>query len=463
MMIPSDVDVDGGVSSTSSELEEQPGSTSASASEGTLLRNQQLPDGVEAQIKAKAQALLERMTTLRDELAKASPEERQKMLAIASGSAKDLLPTGFKEVQQSLSSLSPGLMTFQLHLPALQSIPTLAFNKMLDSITSTSSSSGGRSSSASNSPLSLYTQISSLQQFESDRQVSIKQALERGEDPELASALGPESDLVVLGEPEGPRKEWGRGVTSYLAKVGRPFSPPAPPGKGEEAARVKGLDDLMSYHVSTTEGELDAEGEFVEMHEGGNGASMADLLAEHLGESSPHANSHSSIRTSTTTAASTSTSGSGDPEDLNLWLGHAIVQERLKAQLPWDRLVAQMNRASVQPQEEVATSAQQAGAGAGVEAVDVSTLRITLPTTAPQKTQGRNVRRSPKIFTHTPVSSSSSLAETVQMSTEGIAESESVDVVQMDSVRRKRKKKMNKMKYKKLRKRQRSERQRLKK
>ncbi|PWN20374.1 hypothetical protein BCV69DRAFT_207652 [Microstroma glucosiphilum] len=363
--------------------------------------------------------------------------------------------------RQNLSSLSPGFMTFQLHLPALQSVPTLAFNKMLDSITSNPPSSGGKSS-GSNSPLSLYTQISTLQQFESDRQLSIKQALERGEDPELASALGPESDLVVLGEPEGPRKEWGRGVTSYLAKVGRPFSPPGAPMKGEEAARTKGLDDLMSYHVSTAEGELDGEGDFVEMHEGAQGASMADVLAEHLGESSspPHSHSRSNLRTSTSASTTTSTSGSGDPEDLNLWLGHAIVQERLKAQLPWDRLLAQMDRASVLPQQQ----GEQAGE------IDVSALRITLPTTAPQKTQGRNVRRSPKIFTRTPTSSVVEAATSVgsevnatpvttRMEVEGASEV----VVEMDSVRRKRKKKMNKMKYKKLRKRQRSERQRLKK
>jgi hypothetical protein len=446
MMIPSDVDIDGGATSSSRELEEQSGPSSAAAGEGTLLRNQRLPEGVEAQIKAKAEALLERMTTLRDELAKASPEERQKMLASAGKAAKDILPADFKQVHQSLSSLSPGLMTFQLHLPALQSIPTLAFNKMLDSITAAPSSSSGKSS-ANNSPLSLYTQISTLQQFESDRQMSIKQALERGEDPELASALGPESDLVVLGEPEGPRKEWGRGVTSYLAKVGRPFSPPAAPVKGEEAARVKDLDDLMSYHVSTTEGEMDAEGEFVEMHEGAQGASMADLLAEHLGESSSH--SHSNIRTSTSTTNSTSSSGSGDPEDLNLWLGHAIVQERLKAQLPWDRLVTQMDRASVRPHGP--EGVQQAEA----EGVDLSNLRITLPTNAPEKTQGRNVRRSPKIFTHTQATSTGEGDVT--------AKAQAETVVEMDSVRRKRKKKMNKMKYKKLRKRQRSERQRLKK
>ncbi|KAK0553814.1 hypothetical protein OC846_002345 [Tilletia horrida] len=61
------------------------------------------------------------------------------------------------------------------------------------------------------------------------RNAAITRALERGESPLLARRLGVESELVVLGEANGPRVEWARGVALWLAENGRAYVPPPPP------------------------------------------------------------------------------------------------------------------------------------------------------------------------------------------------------------------------------------------
>jgi len=65
--------------------------------------------------------------------------------------------------------------------------------------------------------------------FVTSRDLAVSRAIERGENPTLAQRLGVESELVILGEQAGPKKEWARGVALWLAEHGRAYLPPPAP------------------------------------------------------------------------------------------------------------------------------------------------------------------------------------------------------------------------------------------
>ncbi|CAO1617144.1 unnamed protein product [Parajaminaea phylloscopi] len=321
---------------------------------------------------------------------------RQSIQSVVEGQAIDA--KGIAHLEGILSRLRPEAaaghvdmgpseqLSVSLHLPPLNSISKSTFDRLIDS------------AAAPRSPLALHADIAAEQAWEAERTRAVEAAKERGEDTLLAQRLGPESDLVVLGEPEGPKAEWGRGVASYLARYGRPFEAPSHPcERGTEAAKVKTLQDLMSYHVS------DLSEDFFD--------DASDLSAS---------------------SASASTA-----DDVHLWLGHALVQDKAKADIEWTSALEK-------------TLGKEAAEGVLGAKVDVSSL---------------------KAFGHgnEPQSGVQTVAVTPSQRRGGggsfvvDGEAPSPLDVQMDSTHRKRRKKMNKMKYKKLRKRQRAERQRLKK
>lgn len=309
--------------------------------EGGVDALQCLPEEVQDKIRAKAEALVQSMREIEEHLSKVDVRNGEMLMPPA---------------------LTSPMVSLQFHLPPLSALTRRAFNKIMDNAMASEGQRKG--------PISMHTAVSTTQAFERERQRLINEAESQGVDSQLASALGPESELVVLGEPQGPRAEWGRGVTSYLARHGHPFEPPAAPLGGEEAARVQELEDMTVFDVSTSGADRTP------------GGANAQEAADH---------------------------------DVDLWLKHALVQEKMKSAIEWNRLVATMDN-----KRSLAPSGSAADAGMN-SLLDLSSLNAALP----QATIGQ--------------------------------------VVEMDSVKRKRKKKMRKMKYKKLRKRQRAERQRLKK
>lgn len=118
-----------------------------------------------------------------------------------------------------------------------------------------------------------------------EEEEAVQNALERGEDPETARKLGAEADLIILGEPYGPRADWSRGVATYLAEKGRAYEAPPAPCTGEEA--VEAASRLEAPHVAKS-------------------VFFSD-------------------------------------DDPNLMLSHALVQSTLPLALKWDKLVAQMD------------------------------------------------------------------------------------------------------------------------
>lgn len=309
----------------------EPGSTDAL---------QLLPEEVQAKVRAKAEALVQSMKEI---------EEHLSNLDIKKGEM--LIPP----------SLTSPMVSLQFHLPPLSALTKSAFNKIMDNATASEAQRKGS--------ISMHTAVSTTQAFERERQRLISEAQSQAADTTLASALGPESELVVLGEPQGPRPEWGRGVTSYLARHGRPFEPPAAPVAGEEAARVQQLEDMTVFDVSTA------------MEDSASASQMPEQGQSYVDE----------------------------------WLMHALIQAKLKSSIEWNRLMATMdNKRSLTPSGSATQTSMNS-------LLDLSSLNATLPRATMQQ------------------------------------------IVEMDSVKRKRRKKMRKMKYKKLRKRQRAERQRLKK
>ncbi|WFD43443.1 hypothetical protein MPSI1_002105 [Malassezia psittaci] len=81
-------------------------------------------------------------------------------------------------------------------------------------------------------PLSpvVYTESKRLERLEREADATeeaVADAMERGEDTARAQKLGPEADLVVLGEPDGAQKEWSRGVATHLGLNTEPYVPPS--------------------------------------------------------------------------------------------------------------------------------------------------------------------------------------------------------------------------------------------
>lgn len=76
----------------------------------------------------------------------------------------------------------------------------------------------------------VYAESKRIERQERDqdaREEAIANARERGEDVARAERLGHEAELVVLGEPSGSQKEWGRGVATHLGAHTAPYVPPS--------------------------------------------------------------------------------------------------------------------------------------------------------------------------------------------------------------------------------------------
>lgn len=361
--------------------------------------------------------ILQQLLELSKNLANAKPARRQTMLQDALqelgvvSESKDS-KSALKELDphELLSKLSLGgglssqssSLNVSLHLPALRSVSKANFDRVLDSMTSQSKSTGSINS-LPQSPLGLHSSIATSQAWETERRQAVDSALQRGEDVSVAEALGPEADLVVLGEPSGPKPEWGRGVASYLARQ-HAYGPPAPPRAGQAEAKTKTLDDLLTYRLS---------------------------------DASDY-NGQESMFFDDTADASGSSAGPTSMEDANLMLDHALVQDRVKSSLEWEQLTAAME-----------------GKTRGTQMLhNIRSAQSLVPS---KKTTTQPVTSAVTVDTAVRGSVSSEQGE------RGQEQETTPGTIQMDSVRRKRRKKMNKMKYKKLRKKQRSERQKLKK
>lgn len=85
-----------------------------------------------------------------------------------------------------------------------------------------------RRASPPTSPV-VYAESKRIERMERDADATeeaIANAVERGEDVVRAERLGAEAELVVLGEPNGSQKEWGRGVATHLGIHTEPYVPP---------------------------------------------------------------------------------------------------------------------------------------------------------------------------------------------------------------------------------------------
>lgn len=343
---------------------------------------------MQAKIRAHANALLESMLSIAGQLSKVD---------VSKGHTLD---TPLPWTISSLSSdASTSIVSMEYHLPSLRSLTTATFNKIIENAMA--------SSQQRKNPLSMHTLVSMKQAFERSRRHLMNEALSSGEDPTLASALGPESELVVVGDPKGPRAEWGRGVASHLARHGRPYQVPDAPQGGEDAARTQRLEDSAEYMVADFKPQAQQQGVM----------SIGDL------SESDEAHSHVSMVTPTE-----------EGDDVEMWLSHAMVQNKIKSDVAWSRVASAM-----EGKRRIDTSTPTSKEESSLNALlSMTSLKATLP--------------------------SASIDDLLKRREEAEKDEEEViRIINMDSVKRKRKKKMRKMKYKKLRKRQRAERQRLKK
>ena len=198
----------------------------------------------------------------------------------------------------------------------MKTIDTARFSQLIDGLAGVDSDKAGeagkKEASAAKWMLSSFSPKSDRVALESakldeeerlkeEREEAVQAALERGEDPEVARKLGVEADLIILGEPHGPRPEWSRGVATYLAEKGRAYeAPPAPVAVAEKA--------------------------------------VAEASAEEAETWAPK-------------VASTVFMTDDDP---NLMLSHAMVQATLPSALKWDQIVAQMEAVELQEPEKAA-------------------------------------------------------------------------------------------------------------
>ena len=118
---------------------------------------------------------------------------------------------------------------------------------------------------------------------EDAREEAIANAVERGEDVARAERLGAEAELVVLGEPNGTHREWGRGVATHLGTCTQPYVPPAAP--------------------------------------------------------KPNAGASSGAEDATAPDAALNAEFAGEDEDVHLWLSHGLVQQRVGASRAWEQFL----------------------------------------------------------------------------------------------------------------------------
>lgn len=155
---------------------------------------------------------------------------------------------------------------------------------------------------------SVYREAKTLEEeatLEQDVEKAVAEALERGEDASAARKLGSESDLVVLGEPDGPNPDWPRGVATFLTEETRALEPPEAKVEAEEGKDVEATSEQAMKLLNVQE-----------------------LAKAFAGEDSAY-----TVRKVT-------------EKDPNLLLSHALVQAILPPRLKWDRIEAQMNAAA---------------------------------------------------------------------------------------------------------------------
>lgn len=80
--------------------------------------------------------------------------------------------------------------------------------------------------------------IERLEREEEAREQVMAHAIEHGEDVERAARLGSEAELVVLGEPAGPHKDWAPGVATHLGTHTQPYVPPGSQSQFHGAQRM---------------------------------------------------------------------------------------------------------------------------------------------------------------------------------------------------------------------------------
>jgi hypothetical protein len=196
---------------------------------------------------------------------------------------------------------------------ALRNIEPQQFSKLLERL-----SSPMRPSSTVGLSAHVYREaarIAADERARADRADAVSAAIERGEDPAIAESLGSEADLVVLGEPDGPHKDWAPGVATYLAEHTRAFEAPAPPTVG--AVPHSGASMRV---LSSEEQEMEAIA-----------ARLTTLFLDSMRGSASSGSSQALHQ---------------DDDEPNLLLSHAMVQASLPRALSWDSVLAKMSEAA---------------------------------------------------------------------------------------------------------------------
>ena len=237
--------------------------------------------------------------------------------------------------------------------PRIERVSKERFAELVDSLSKSDDSPTPKSSATI---AKEHRKIVTEQALAQEREEAMHAAIERGEDPKLASKLGAEAELLVLGEGSGlnatnaqedteaggkrmyyldaavggpgqgfgsisrPNPEWARGTASWLVLKGRPYEVPPAPEAGvsvqEEAQEANaGEEGDTSIHLTPADLQY-----------------VSELVASRLSSGSGAGNSNDPSRPA----------NSVNPNDANLLLSRAMVQNSLPASLQWDNVVRKM-------------------------------------------------------------------------------------------------------------------------
>ena len=86
--------------------------------------------------------------------------------------------------------------------------------------------------------------IERMERDAEEREQVMANAREHGLDLERASRLGAEAELVVLGEPAGPHKDWAPGVATHLGSHTQAYVPPAARHVARRRIRARSMDAI---------------------------------------------------------------------------------------------------------------------------------------------------------------------------------------------------------------------------
>ncbi|PWN42490.1 hypothetical protein IE81DRAFT_323458 [Ceraceosorus guamensis] len=218
---------------------------------------------------------------------------------------------------------------------ALRNVTPSRFSRLLDSLSESPSSSSPISQTSLKVVMERHKMAEELRR-EKECAEAVANAVERGEDPTVARALGGEADTVILGEPSGPQADWSPGVASFMAKHLRAFEPPsAPDARGRLLSAPQTAGSSMPHFgrsgvITLGEGE-----EFDDEDVADRLSSMFTDAMNGIDGASFGGNVHG-------------LPPSNVEEDApNLLLSHAMVQAALPNSLAWDRLVGQMDAAAL--------------------------------------------------------------------------------------------------------------------